>query len=131
MAALRELALDSQVNVRGKPPLEPNTCTDTELWLGPDEWLVLGGRETDYEIACDVSANRVVFELSGPDARTVLAAGTAIDLRALEPGRCAQTLLARAQVILQCTAVDTYRIFVRPSFAAYLTDWLEDAQAAA
>jgi heterotetrameric sarcosine oxidase gamma subunit len=130
MAALRELRIESQVNVRGEPPLAPNTCTETELWLGPDEWLVLGGRESDFAVACDVGANRVVLELSGDDARRVLATGTAIDLRTLQPGRCAQTLLARAQVILQCTAVDTFRIFVRPSFAPYLRAWLEDACAA-
>ena len=127
MASLRELAFASQVNVRGEPPVGPNRCTDTELWLGPDEWLVLDGREEDYEIACDVGANRVVLELSGPDVRSVLATGTPIDLRELQPGRCAQTLLGRAQVILQCTAADTVRIFVRPSFAPYLRTWLEDA----
>jgi sarcosine oxidase subunit gamma len=128
--ALRELDVERQVNVRGVPPVAPNTATDTELWLGPDEWLVLGGREADYAVACDVSANRVVLELSGADARAVLAAGCAIDLRprAFGPGRCAQTLLARAQVILQCTADDTFRIFVRPSFAPYLRAWLEDAR---
>jgi sarcosine oxidase, subunit gamma len=131
VTAVRELQIASQVNVRGEPPLAPNHATETELWLGPDEWLVLGAREADFELACDVSANRIVLELAGPDARTVLASGTTIDLRALNPGRCAQTLLARAQVILQCTADDTFRIFVRPSFAPYLRAWLEDACAAA
>jgi heterotetrameric sarcosine oxidase gamma subunit len=130
MAALRNVAFDSQLNVRGEPPLAPNTCTDTELWLGPDEWLVLNATEADFALACDVSANRAVLELSGPDARTVLATGTPIDLRELQPGRCAQTLLARTQVILQCTTTDTFRIFVRPSYANYLRAWLEDACAA-
>lgn len=111
--------------------MPPNHATETELWLGPDEWLVLGAREEDFPIACDVSANRVVYELRGPDARAILAAGTAIDLRALQPGRCAQTLLGRAQVILQCTGRDTFRIFVRRSFAPYLRAFLEDALAAA
>ena len=126
---VRELVYDAQVSVRGTPPVEPNRCTDTELWLGPDEWLVLGGREADYEVACDVSANRVVYELSGPDARTVLAQGCALDLRLFEPGHCAQTLLARAQVIIQCVEPDTFRILVRPSFAPYLRAWLDDAAA--
>ncbi len=128
MAVLTELSIETQVLVRGEPPLSPNTCTDTELWLGPDEWLVLGGREDEHRVAVDVSANRVVFELAGADARAVLACGTSIDLRALSPGRCAQTLVARAEVILQCTAEDTFRVFVRPSFAPYLRAWLEDAE---
>jgi sarcosine oxidase subunit gamma len=131
VTAVRELTFDSQVTVRGEPPVAANRCTDTELWLGPDEWLVLDGREQDYPVACDVSANRVCLELAGPGARAVLAGGTPIDLRALEPGCCAQTLLARAQVILQCTAPDSFRILVRRSFAPYLRAWLEDAIAAA
>jgi sarcosine oxidase subunit gamma len=60
----------------------------------------------------------------------VLAAGCALDLhpRAFGPGRCAQTLLARAAVILEQTSGEpAYRIYVRPSFAGYLADWLRDA----
>jgi sarcosine oxidase subunit gamma len=39
---------------------------------------------------------------------------------------CAQTLLARVPVILQERDLAT-RVFVRPSFAGYLVDWLLDA----
>ena len=56
MAVLTELPVDAQVSIRGEPPagfpVEPNTTATvdgkTVLWLGPDEWLVLGGREADY-----------------------------------------------------------------------------------
>jgi sarcosine oxidase subunit gamma len=47
------------------------------------------------------------------------------------PGRCAQTLLARAEVILHRVDEETFRVFVRPSFAAYLRAWLDDAIEAA
>jgi sarcosine oxidase, subunit gamma len=136
MADLRELALESQVSVRGEPqpgfPVEPNTTAGDVLWLGPDEWLVVGGREEDYPDAAavvDVSANRVCFELTGGDVEDVLAQGCSLDLHFSEfaPGRCAQTLLAKAQVILHRTERETFRIFVRPSFAPYLSSWLEDA----
>ena len=78
----------------------------------------------------DVSANRTTFELSAPWARDLLEKGMSIDLhpRVFGPGRCAQTLLARAQVILQ--QVDdkpTYHVLVRGSFAPYLAAWLADA----
>src|SRR5262249_62117861 len=47
MAVLRELELESQVSVRGEPqpgfPVEPNTTAGRALWLGPDEWLGIGG----------------------------------------------------------------------------------------
>jgi sarcosine oxidase subunit gamma len=164
-AGLREVPFLAQINVRADPasvgatqrfttalgfalPLEPNTVAgDAEqlaLWLGPDEWLVVGPPDTEaaLETRCrtalgsdvgsvvDVSANRTTLELSGPAARAVLETGCAIDLhpRAFGPGRCAQTLVARINVILhQTTSEPRYRLLVRPSFAAYLASWLRDA----
>jgi sarcosine oxidase subunit gamma len=118
----------------------------TALWLGPDEWLVVGppGEEPALEVelaealggglgsVVDLSANRTAIELSGAAARDVLAKGCALDLHpsAFGPGDCAQTLLARAQVILeQRDDAPTYRLFVRGSFADYLATWLLDAMA--
>jgi sarcosine oxidase subunit gamma len=142
MAVLTERALPPQVSVRGDPPpgfpTEPNTTAEvagaTVLWLGPDEWLVLGGTEADFPdvaAAVDVSANRVAYDLTRDDAADVLARGCSLDLDALVPGRCAQTLLARAQVILYRPDDETWRILVRPSSAGYLHAWLEDAIAGA
>ena len=131
-------------------PLTPNTVASAgdvaALWLGPDEWLIVApaGGETALEAGLrdalgpahhsvvDVSANRVVLELSGPRTREILEAGCSIDLhpRAFGPGRCAGTLLARANVILWQLAdgaEPSYRLFVRPSFAAYLVAWIADA----
>jgi sarcosine oxidase subunit gamma len=105
------------------------------LWLGPDEYLVVAPdgdpvAELTAESVVDVSANRTTIELSGPHARDVLEQGMSIDLhaRVFGPGQCAQTLLARAQVILrQVDAEPTYHVLVRGSFAPYLADWLVDA----
>jgi sarcosine oxidase subunit gamma len=140
MAVLTEVELQSQVSVRGEPPggfpVTPNTTAVVDgnmvLWLGPDEWLVLGGVEADYPAAAaaiDVSANRVAFELAGDDAAEVLAQGCSLDLHrtAFPPGSCAQTLLARAQVILFRREEEVFAILVRPSFERYLRAWLDDA----
>jgi sarcosine oxidase subunit gamma len=138
MADLREPTLPRQVLLRGNPqpgfPVEPNRAVRLEgrsvLWLGPDEWLVFGGTEADYPdaaAAVDVSANRVAFELSGADARDVLAAGCSLDLERLAPGRCAQTLLAKAPIVLVRDDDDTWTVLVRPSFANYVRAWLLDA----
>jgi sarcosine oxidase subunit gamma len=136
MAVLRELEPESQVSVRGEArpgfPVEPNTTAGRALWLGPDEWLVIGAREEDFPdaaAAVDVSANRVCFELVGDDVEDVLAQGCSLDLHpsVFAPGRCAQTLLAKAQVILHRRDAETFRILVRPSYAGYLRMWLEDA----
>ncbi len=161
------------------PPTEPNTAVSTPdgahhvLWLGPDEWLVIGvpgsapgatpgsapgsapgpapGPAPSLEAALaaafdgapgavvDVSANRTMLSLVGPHARATLEHGCSIDLhpRAFGTGRCAQTMLARAAVILVRMAgnptqvgpdpTPEYRILVRPSFANYLVAWLADA----
>lgn len=164
-AGLREVPFLAQINLRADPsasgvmqrlasalgfalPVEPNTSAggaeQLALWLGPDEWLLLGapGAEASLETRCraalgsdigsvvDVSANRTTLELWGPAARSVLETGCAIDLhpRAFGPGRCAQTQLARTGVILhQLTSEPRYRLLVRPSFSAYLASWLRDA----
>ena len=133
-------------------PLEPNTAWERDplqeepraaLWLGPDQWLVLGVPLTEAAIveeldaalaavphsAVDVSANRVVVEIGGRRAKDVLTQGCSIDLDprgGWETGRCAQTLLARVPVILH-EREDSTGVFVRPSFADYLVDWLIDA----
>jgi sarcosine oxidase subunit gamma len=130
-------------------PLEAVTSREEDghaaLWLGPDEWLITGAAGTGPELVAelqtrfagthhsvvDVSANRVVLEIGGPRAWELLSAGCSIDLdpRVWTAGACAQTLLARVPVILQQRDAAT-RVFVRPSFANYLVDWLLDAAAA-
>ena len=126
--------------MRGEPPagfpVEPNTIAEvdgtTVLWLGPDEWLVLGGREEDFPdaaAAVDVSANRVVLRARGRTTRPRCSrrAARSTSHRVFAPGRCAQTLLARAQVILVRPDESRFLVLVRPSFAPYLRAWLEDA----
>jgi sarcosine oxidase, subunit gamma len=153
--ALREIPFVAQVNVRADAdgatalglPLDPNTTAArgerTLLWLGPDEWLAVGpdgdapalvaeleAADAGWVTIVDLSSNRTVLELTGPLARDVLAKGCALDLhpRAFGPGRCAQTALARAQVILEARG-DGFRLYVRGSFATYLATWLLDAMA--
>ncbi|MEV0177568.1 sarcosine oxidase subunit gamma family protein [Streptomyces sp. NPDC050803] len=137
------LALDLQL------PLQPNTVVRagelTALWLGPDEWLLVGppGSERDLESrvreaagdepvsVSDVSAQRTTLLVTGPRAHDLLAHGCALDLhpRAFGSGRCAQTTLGRTQVVL--VARDEPRagfwVLVRSSFAGYLAQWLLDA----
>ena len=135
----------AQVDVRVEDPdalpfeaPEPNAATRWDgrdvLWLGPDEWLVVGEPGTEDEIVAslgealagrhasivDVSANRMVFDL--PDAldRLSTACGLDLDPSRWTPGDCAQTLLGHAQVILHQRDERITRVFVRPSFAGYL-----------
>lgn len=130
-------------------PLPPPNAVRTVLersvlGLGPDEWLVTGpdgdapvlghllktALGNDSGSVVDVSANRTTIELRGSRAREVLEAGCTIDLhpRAFHSGRCAQTLLGKAQVIVWQTGPQPcYRLLVRGSFAGYVADWLREA----
>jgi len=114
------------------------------LWLGPNEWLVAAseghhGRLYDALVTCcsetlhsvtDVSASRAVIQIAGRHVRAVLAKGCSLDLHAatFAPLQCAQSILAKAQVILQCVdARPVLRLYVRSSVADYLASWLLDA----
>jgi sarcosine oxidase subunit gamma len=82
--------------------------------------------------AVDVSANRTTLVVRGSRARELLEFGCPIDLHpsVFGPGRCAQTLLARANVLIWFVSDEPeplYRLLVRPSFAAYVAAWLADA----
>jgi sarcosine oxidase, subunit gamma len=159
MLDLAELRFAEQIGLRVRPPvaaylagvplpLEPNRVASMRavrtLWLGPDEWLVtapengapdllgrisraLAGRPA---MVTDLSASRGIIEISGSQARRLLAKGCGLDLhpRAFGPGHCAQTLFAHLPVILdQLTAAPTYRLFVRRSSARWVVEWLIDA----
>jgi sarcosine oxidase subunit gamma len=162
---MRELPFVTQVNLRADAkdaglmqrlaealgfalPVVPNTVASREdrraLWLGPDEWLVVGpdgqqqaleqtlrdGLDGAFGSILDVSANRTLLEIRGSRARDLLAHGVAIDLdpRSLGPGHCTQTLLAKAQVIIERRSpYDAFHVYVRCSYACYLADWLLDA----
>jgi sarcosine oxidase subunit gamma len=133
------------------PELPIEACTVSAkgdvsiLWLGPDEWLVVapdnrGAALMDvlekvlakqHAAVIDLSANRTVIELSGPSGRAVLEKGCLHDLhpRAFPAGRVVGTIIARTQVFLErpTEAPDSFRLYVRCSFARHLADWLLDA----
>jgi sarcosine oxidase subunit gamma len=146
---LREIPFRAQVDLRAQLPGLPDPGTSssdgdrTTLWLGPDEWLVVGPDGTqgaierelraaigDWGAVTDVSGQRTTLELSAPRARDVLAKGCSLDLhpRVFGPGRCAQTDVARANVVLhQLDDGPTFHLLVAGSLAAYLAAWLADA----
>lgn len=136
-------------------PAEPNTVRGKPtgnriFWLGPDEWLVItkpggGLRMTTalskalkvdglHAAVTDVSDSRTCFKLSGRMARELLAKGCSLDLHpsAFGTGDCAQTMLARINVLLTKTATArdggaTFEMYVLRSFASHLWAWLQDA----
>lgn len=147
-----ELPFVAQIDVRAEPsaaealgfPSRPNTTSPWRhadvLWLGPDEWLIVAqpGRVPElldtlgtalgstHHSVVDVSANRAVFEMRAPDRYVRLAIACPLDLhpRSWGPWRCAQTVFGSAPVMLQ-ERDDATRVFVRPSFAAYVISLLD------
>jgi sarcosine oxidase subunit gamma len=133
----------AQIDLRADPtivpfePPAPNTATTWDgrdvLWLGPDEWLVVGDAGSEGSIqhelegamadrhhsVVDVSANRIVLDLT--DGLDLLSSGCGLDLDPVRwrAGMCAQTVFGHAQVILHQLDEGTTRVFVRPSFATY------------
>lgn len=147
-------ARDAVRTVLGAALPPRNTWVGTEggeiVRLGPDEWLVTGhpGRPGPDEerlralvaghggAAVDVSDQRVVLRVRGRHARELLSFGCALDLHphVFPAGRCAQTLLGQAGVLLLARDATPDRsggavfdLHVRGSFAGYLADWLLDA----
>lgn len=147
------LVTAAQVALGIELPLAPNRWHGGErlaaIWLGPDEWLVVApdgqaasveqalrdGRPHDPWLAVtDVSHNYTRLVAAGPETREILAKGCALDLRPgeFEPGHCAQTLLAKAPVLLRALQDDdVIELWFRNSYTRYLVAWLLDASASA
>lgn len=145
-AVAAQLQLPSTANTWSR------TADGRAIWLGPDEWLLVGPASADAAApaarerelldlvqtvggaATDVSAQRLGIRLGGPQARTVLAKGCSIDLhpKHFGIGTAVQTTLGLAGVVLLALppGVDghpEYLVLVRSSFAGYLATWLLDA----
>ena len=131
-----------------EPGVEPLTAVRKRdvsmLWLGPDEWLVVipdrrveriertlrEALDGQRAALIDISHSRTVLTLSGPDARAVLSKGCPLDFhpRVFGPGRCAQSRLAKCQMLIhQTSATPAFDVYVHRSFAQYAWTWLEDA----
>jgi len=157
--AMTERRFLSKINIRGQAigekvksnasvvlPETPNTTAEgnglTALWLGPDEWLVVGPPGAEQALAevlagaaaaaTDVSEGRTVIRIWGPMARDVMAMGCPLDLheRSFQTGQCAQSHMARTTILLhQVADGPVYDIYVERSQADYLWSWLEHAAA--
>jgi sarcosine oxidase, subunit gamma len=119
------------------------------LWLGPDEYLLLGGiderQAAAHESQADdaagalelaladiphslvnISHRQVALEVSGPHARTILSGACPLDLDLSEfpIGMCTRTVFAKADIVLWRTREDVFHVEVWRSFAGYVTGLL-------
>ena len=124
-------------------PLAPNTTAAAAnyemLWLGPDEWLLVGRAPAlsgerltlEHGFLTDVSHGRAGWQISGPRTLDLLAKGCSLDLhpRAFAAGRCAQTSLAHVGVLLHLRDHGRFDIYCARSYAQHLWHWLTEAAA--
>ena len=106
-------------------------------WLGPDEWLLRTTDEDDINVdafrnavnshhtaVTDVSGAMTLLRLSGESVQDVLRQGTTFDIDPLEfePGNCAQTVFAHANVIFirPLGEEEVLELIVRRSFSDHI-----------
>jgi sarcosine oxidase, subunit gamma len=113
------------------------------LWLGPDEYLLLGSDETAKEFTLasleralqntpcalvDVSHRQFALEVSGLHAATILSGACPLDLDLGEfpVGMCTRTVLAKADIVLWRIRDDAFHIEVWRSFNGYVCGLLRE-----
>jgi sarcosine oxidase subunit gamma len=119
-------------------PVVPNTsahgtCCDV-LWLGPAEWLLAGTIDTEIishleaegALLTDISHGRVIVRIEGNEARNLLAKGCALDLhpRYFRKEFCAQTSIAKVNILLHQIEESIFDIYVGRSYALHFWEWL-------
>jgi sarcosine oxidase subunit gamma len=113
------------------------------LWLGPDEYLLLGADAASEAAAADalerslidmphalvnISHRQFALEVSGPHAATLLNGACPLDLDPDEfpIGMCTRTVLAKADIVLWRTRDDAFHLEAWRSFSGYVTGLLRE-----
>lgn len=116
------------------------------LWLGPDEYLLLGTTGTSEESGAaiaealeralvdfphalvDISHRQFALEVCGPHAAAILNSSCPLDLDLGEfpVNMCTRTVLAKADIVLWRSAEDSFHLEVWRSFGGYVTGLLRE-----
>lgn len=125
-------------------PRQPNRASTAgeraALWLGPDEWLLLGP-ERDGALRgtleqalvgvphalVDVSHRQTAILVSGPGAADTLNAAVPLDLAetAFPVGMATRTIFEKAEIVLWRTGAEQFHIEMWRSFAPYVWELLD------
>ncbi len=126
------------------PPVANAVTSSTDLrifWLGPDEWLIhlpleavnekihaLREALVNQHVAItEVSDYFSVLELSGPQAREILASASPFDTRPqhFKTGQCTQTRFGHASILLwPLDKTPGFGLQIRWSYAQYIHQYL-------
>ena len=116
-------------------PTKPKTSATgagiTAMWLGPDEWFLIGPDGTDFvalagksgtvHSAVDVSHRNIGIIVSGPGARVTVNSACPHDLTdaSFPVGACTRTVFGKMEIVLYREAEETWRVECWRSFADY------------
>ncbi|MDR3374355.1 MAG: sarcosine oxidase subunit gamma family protein [Ancalomicrobiaceae bacterium] len=142
-AAAHDLGLAFGADL-SREPLKANATADgrAALWLGPDEWLLIGP-EADHAAILGIVAATVIepsslvdishrntgILLSGSRVEPVLNAGCPLDLdvSAFPVGMSTRTVLAKVEIVLWRKAASTFHLECGRSFAPYVHGFVAEA----
>lgn len=111
------------------------------LWIGPDEWYVIGADGTDFvalagnagvlNSAVDISHRNIGIVVSGPGAAMAINSACPHDLTeaSFPVGACTRTVFGKMEIILYRPEADTYRVECWRSFAEYCFGMLAEGAA--
>jgi len=125
-------------------PVKPATSVTkndiSALWIGPDEWLVLGVAGSNLETrlnkvktglysAVSIDNRNTALEISGSNSAHALNAGCPRDLSldAFPVGACGRTIIGKAEVVLWRKADDEFHVECWRSFSDYVWKYLVDS----
>lgn len=112
------------------------------LWIGPDEWFVIGAEGSNLEeklnkvktglySAVSINHRNTAITVSGSNAALALNAGCPRDLslEAFPVGTCSRTIMGKAEIILWRLEENTFHVECWRSFSPYVWAHLVDAAA--
>jgi len=138
-ASLAALSQALGLELPARPKTSAGKGGRAALWLGPDEWLVIGEAGDDpaaavaavtaFHSAVDVSHRNVGILVAGRAAEATLAGGCPQDLSlaAFPVGACSRTVLGKIEIVLWRTGEEAFRVECWRSFCDYAFAFLAEA----
>lgn len=111
------------------------------IWIGPDEWLIIGdnassaaiemaARDAAVALCVSVGDGRCSFEVTGADAAELLAKGTSLDLHpdVFTGDMSAMTLFAQVNAMIdRPPGLAGFRLIFDISLRGYVQTWFREA----
>lgn len=138
-------AVEKALKIKGTPGAATSSKDYSALPLSPGQWLLVSSAPADHGFGekltkrlkgsgyySEQSDSRVIFRISGRNARELMIKGCRLDLHpsVAKAGFCAQTQMAQIGVLIhQVEDAPVYDLFVYSGFAQEFAEWLDHSSA--